>query len=427
MQGQSPSAMVAVAENRTPERKPDRLLAWLSLRGSWGRHRSLAAEIACFILVSSCGSPPRAAHSPTPANAASKSESAQMSVPRTIVTRDDATSIDEIAARARISFGERRFDDAARDFDRIVELDPDGAFARESWFDSAAAHDELGDLDGAASRYLEVARRYPADPLAREALVRSVRLLTYLERWDAAGAAADLLISRAPELPALHQIVAYGGKSLALVFSGNTDAAEYFLNKGRDIVEAKRLDAAGALPRDLAGLYFALGELRRIRGEKIVFVPVPPNFAAVLEERCQLLLDAQSAYSDAMRAYDAHWSAMAGYRVGELYQRLHEDLMRIPPPTAATTRARADLFAGAMRLRYAVLLRKGLAMMEHTLTLAERTGEHSDWVTRASASKGALEKSIRDEEAALDRLPYSRTDLERALDEVGRRSARPKR
>jgi tetratricopeptide (TPR) repeat protein len=348
-------------------------------------------------------------------------------IPRTIVTKDSAIGVDEIAARARASFAERRFDDAARDFDRILDLDPEGQFSGEAWFYSAAAHDELGDLDGASTRYLEMARRYPDDSRSREALVRAVRLLTYLERWDAAGRVADQLLLRSAELAPLHQIVAYGGKSLSLVFSGNVDSADYFLNKGRDIVDAQRLDAAGALPRDLAGLYFALGERRRIRGEKIEFVPVPADFPAVLEARCQLLLDAQSAYSDAMRAYDSHWSAMAGFRVGELYQRLHEDLMRIPPPSAVTTQAKADLFNGAMRLRYAVLLRKGLSMMEHTLSLAERTGERSEWVSRASASKTALEKNIRDEEAALDRLPYSRADLERALEEVGRRNARPKR
>jgi hypothetical protein len=248
-------------------------------------------------------------------------------------------------------------------------------------------------------------------------------LLTYLERWPDAGRAADLLLTRTSELPPLHRIVAFGGKALSLVFSDDPDAAEYFLNKGRDVVEGERLDVAGALPRDLAGLYFALGELRRIRGEKIVFVPVPPDFPVVLESRCQLLLDAQSAYSDAMRAYDAHWSAMAGFRVGELYQRLHEDLMRIPPPKAATTQARAELFQGAMRLRYSILLRKGLAMMEHTLTLAGRTGERSEWVERAAASKHALEQGMREEEAALDKLPYSRAELEKALDDVGRRSA----
>lgn len=343
------------------------------------------------------------------------------------MTPNEAIGIDEIVARARESFAARRFADAARDFDRAVLLDPEGPFAKEALFDGAAAHDEDGDLDGAAARYLEVSRRYPGDAVAREALVRSVRLLTYLERWDAAGRAADALLLKPADLPPIERVVAYGGKSLSLVFSDDPEAAEYFLNKGRDVVESASLDAAGELPRDLAGLYFALGELRRIRGERIEFVPVPPNFPAVLESRCQLLLDAQSAYSDAMRAYDAHWSAMAGFRVGELYQKLHEDLMRIPAPAAATTRAKADLFAGAMRLRYAVLLRKGLAMMEHTLALAERTGERSEWISRAGASKAALERSIREEDAALDKLPYSRAELEQALEEVGKRNSRRSR
>lgn len=427
MPGQSPFATRIAAQNVEAERTRDPELARVSLRGARRRWRATAAKAACFILVSSCGAHREQAVASSGAAVAVRGEPTTVPVPRTIVTQDSAIGVDEVAARARASFAERRFEDAARDFDRILELDPEGAFASEAWFFSAAAHDELGDLDGASTRYLEMVRRFPNDSRLLEALVRSVRLLTYLERWDAAGRAADLLLVRTRELPPLHQIVAFGGKSLSLVFSGNVDSAEYFLNKGRDVVDAGRLDSAGALPRDLAGLYFALGELRRIRGEKIEFVPVPPNFPAVLEARCQLLLDAQSAYSDAMRAYDAHWSAMAGFRVGELYQRLHEDLMRIPPPSAATSRERAELFNGAMRLRYAVLLRKGLAMMEHTLSLAERTGERSDWIARATASKGALEKGIRDEEAALDRLPYSRAELERALEEVGRRSAGPKR
>jgi tetratricopeptide (TPR) repeat protein len=412
------------AENAGAETMRDRQLARLSLRQALPPLRALAAEAACFLLVSACGASAGHTGPPNAVRAPAARDPSAVPVPRTIVTKDSVESVDEIVARGRASYAERRFEAAARDFDRIIELDPDGAFAKEAWFDSAASHDELGDLEGAATRYLETARRYPTDPIARESLVRSVRLLTYLERWDAAGKAADLLIVRVRELAPLQQIVAYGGKSLALVFSGNSDTAEHFLNKGRDVVDAQRLDAAGALPRDLAGLYFALGELRRIRGEKIEFVPVPADFPAVLEARCQLLLDAQSAYSDAMRAYDAHWSAMAGFRVGELYQRLHHDLMRIPAPSAATTRAKADLFAGAMRLRYAILLRKGLSMMEHTLTLADRTGERSEWVAKASASKNLLEKGIRDEEAALDKLPYSRRDLEQALEEVGRRAER---
>jgi tetratricopeptide (TPR) repeat protein len=391
-----------------------------------GRHVPGATALLVAILLGGCAAAPaagsRAPHVEAPPSAAAPGE---MAVPRTVVTPHDASSVDEIFAQARADFAERRFADAARGFDRIVELDPDGAFAKEAWLHGGAAHDEFGDLHGAAARYEEVARRYPNDPMAREALVRAVRVLTYLERWPAAGQAADALLANGGALGSIERVVAYGGKALALVFSEDPDSASYYIEKGRDVIEQERLDSAGTLPRDLAPLYFALGELRRIRGYRIRFDPVPPKFAEVLEQRCQLLLDAQSAYSDTMRAYDAHWSAMAGYRVGELYQKLHEELMHVPAPaSAATTPAKAQLFEGAMRLRYAVLLRKGLAMMEHTLSLSERTGERSEWVVRAGEAKRSLERSIRDEDAAIARLPYSRADLERALEELGRRKSR---
>ena len=388
-------------------------------------HRLVLRVLPVAAALAGCGAAPaRSPNAPASGRSTGPTPPTFTAVPRTVVTPTDASSVEEIFARARADFARRRFADAARGFDRIVELDPEGGFAKEAWLRGGTAHDELGDLDGAAARYQEVERRYPEDPMAQEALVRAIRVLTYLERWPAAGLAADALLAKVSALGSVERIVAYGGKALALVFSSEPDTASYFIEKGRDVIETERLDSAGTVPRDLAELYFALGELRRIRGERIHFDPVPPKFAEALEARCQLLLDAQSAYSDTMRAYDAHWSAMAGYRVGELYQKLHEELMRVPAPAAATTLARAQLFEGAMRLRYAVLLRKGLTMMEHTLSLSVRTGEQSEWVARAGQAKAALERSIRDEDAAIARLPYSKADLEKALEDLGHRKPR---
>jgi hypothetical protein len=252
--------------------------------------------------------------------------------------------------------------------------------------------------------------------LTREALVRAVRLHCFLEQWARAGAAADLLLANRNELRPLERIVAHGGKALAVLHEGNLERATEHVDRGRAIILEERLDAAGTLPRDLAQLYFALGEIRRVLAERIRFQPLPRDFVAALEERCQLLLDAQSAYSDAMRAYDAHWSAMAGYRVGELYQRLHQDLMAIEPPPTADTVARRQLFEAAMRLRYSVLLDKALAMMQHTRQMATNTGEQSHWVRQAEASERAIEQAQRAERAALLRLPYTREQLERELE-----------
>jgi hypothetical protein len=114
---------------------------------------------------------------------------------------------------------------------------------------------------------------------------------------------------------------------------------------------------------------------------------------------------------------------MSGYRVGQLYRQLHDDLLAISPPKTADTAEKKQLFGGAMRLRYRVLLEKGLTMMEHTILLSERTGEASAWIDRAKEAKRGLEQALEREKEQLRALPYAEKDIERALRDLGARSA----
>jgi tetratricopeptide (TPR) repeat protein len=388
----------------------------------------LAAALAIGLLLSGCaGAAPRPAEAPEPAPAAAPkaAQPGRVVLPRTIITPDGAVDVAELYDRAFENLQQGHPVEAARGFDRVAQVDPDGPYAPDALYQSAIAHEQAGDRETSLERFEQLTRRFPKNALARQALIRSIRLLCFLERWARAGEAAQLFLTRYTDADPFESVVALSGRALAQLAKGDVDGATYYVEKGRTIVEDHRLDAAGAIPRDLAQLYYALGEARRIRAERIHFDPVPTNFAQVLEERCQLLLDAQSAYSDTMRAYDAHWSAMAGYRVGELYQKLHEDLMAMPRPATADTDARRQLFEGAMRLRYSVLLDKALAMMEHTLTMSARTGEKSAWVEKAQAAKEALQKAQRAEQAALDKLPYTRADLQAALDDLARKTQTP--
>jgi len=246
-------------------------------------------------------------------------------------------------------------------------------------------------------------------------MVRATRLLVFLGRFAPAGLYAERLLKKPEQLSDFDRIAVFSARALALIERGEDQQASYFIEKGRDIIDAKQLDAAGRVPRDLAQLYYALGEYRRVRAERVVFQPMPPNFGAVLEERCQLLLDAQSAYGDSMRAYDAHWSAMAGFRTVELYERLHQDLLAVQPPPSADTELKRQLFDGAVRTRYAILLTKAKAMAEHTLTMAERTGEHSEWVERTRVALKSIDERIAAEDATLAKLPYTRADFEAYL------------
>ena len=92
--------------------------------------------------------------------------------------------------------------------------------------------------------------------------------------------------------------------------------------------------------------------------------------------------------------------------------------MGIPAPPTADSASKKQLFEGAMRLRYSILLDKALTMMEHTLSMATRTAERSAWVLRAEEAKRVIERRMRLEQAAIDRLPYSRDQLKAALERL---------
>jgi tetratricopeptide (TPR) repeat protein len=374
-----------------------------------------------MLLPACAGSPAQPAQSP-------REPAERVTLARTVVTPEEAASLPELYARGRARLQAGDAAGAARELDRVYAIEPGGSLAADALHQAALAHEQAEDREAALSRFERLARDFPDHPLGRDALVRSVRLLAFAERWRQAGEAAERLLARYRDLSPVERIVGLGALALWRVSEGDADKATFHVEKARSLVEEHRLDAAGKIPRDLAQLYFALGEARRLRAERIRFDPLPADFAAALEERCQLLLDAQSAYSDTMRAYDAHWSAMAGYRVGELYQRLHEELMRVPQPKSADSEDRRALFEGAMRLRYSILLDKALAMMNHTLAMAERTGERSGWVERAREAKAKLELARTQENQAIDRLPYSRAELKAALEELAKKVAdKPRR
>ena len=385
-------------------------------RASKRKHSRRFSWLAIAFAVFGCATPRATTAEPRTAAKFSSGSRAPVEVPRTVVTPDSATDITELSKQA-FELGEaRHFEAAGRAYDRIFELEPDGSTGLEALFKAAEMYDYGGLQEQALARYEQVARRFPSSTVDSVARIRALRLLTYLEHYERAGELAELTAAKYTDLQGTSKIAVLSARALSRLAVGDDVQAEYFVSKARDIIEHENLDAAGRLPQELAPVYFALGEVRRLRAERIHFVPVPENFGAALEQRCQLLLDAQSAYSDAMRAYDAHWSAMAGFRVGELYQKLHDELMLVPAPKAADTERRRQLFEGAMRLRYSILLDKAKTMMDHTVTMADRTGEQSPWVLKARQARDAISQATQTERDALARLPYTREQLQSALD-----------
>jgi tetratricopeptide (TPR) repeat protein len=365
--------------------------------------------IACLSLCAACSSSPE----PEVPHIDEDVALAHAVVPVHVVAYSTSELLAEME-RARAFMLVDRYDEAAKGFDRVMRKAGDPELLALATYESGIAHEGMGDRDVALGRYDKVVRAYGEQPISRNALLRMSRLQGYLERWADLQRSAEMLIAR-EDLPDMDRIEAQGALALALIEQGDSDKARVALGKAQALIDKHGIGRTGMPPVQLAQVSFAEGELRRVASETIKLSPVPPNFGEVLEARCQGLLDAQSAYTEAMRSRDSHWSAMSGYRVGQLYQQLHREAMQIGPPAGSTLKQQ-QLFEAAMRLRYRILLEKGLKMMDGTVRIGERTGESSLWITRARDAKRALEQALTDERTAMQKLPYSEEEIRAALD-----------
>ncbi len=382
---------------------------------------SLALALVVLVAVTGCG----ASATPSPAAPSSAGAPAPVptqEVPETVVSPYSDDELAQQFEHGRELLLAGKIQEAAAVFDKLVRLAPDGQIAPPSLYNAGMCHEDLGDRDAAIDRYAALTTRFPTHASARPALLRAMHLYGYGERWPELVTTAETAL-KLPDLTVLEKIDALGARALGNVEQGKLDEAEKDVSRARDIIEDKHLGESGKPPMELMQVSFALGEVRRLKSEKIGFDPLPPNFTHVLEQRCQALLDAQTAYTDAMRGYDAHWSAMAGYRVGQLYQKLHTEVMQIPPTAAAKTLKQKQLFEATMRLRYRILLEKGLKMMEGTVKLGERTGESSGWVARARDAKKDLEQALTDEKAALAKMPFTEDEIREAMDKLKAKAA----
>jgi tetratricopeptide (TPR) repeat protein len=378
------------------------------------RQGAVSARIALAVAATAC------ACAPAPARPAAAAPPLHIDAEPRIVTAGEVTTEAELAARAERALGEQRWREAADDYGTLFDADRVGPRACEYLFHKALALEGLEDRQGARDAFLELARRFPDDARARVSLVRAATLDAYLEDWTALAAIGDALLVRS-DLEDVDRIVALGSRGLARIELGNDKAASTDILDGLDLADQRHYGERDVLPVAVAQLRFALGELRRVRSERMTLDPLSSDFVAQLEVRCGALLEAQAAYAMAVRSIDPHWATMAGYRVGDMYRALHEELMQIPPPATSKTGRQKQIFYAFMRVRYRVLLEKGLREIDQTIALGERTSDASTWIQRARLARDDMQTALADEKAQIAKMPFTEAEVNAALEAMKKR------
>ena len=338
-----------------------------------------------------------------------------------IVTPGEVTTEPELASKAERLLLVQSWHEAADAYRTLLAADPNGPHAADYMFNLGLALEGAEQRDKARDVFLDLAHRFPDGARARSALVRTATLDAYIEDWKALGAIGDEILARR-DLEDVDRLVGLGARGLSRVELGDDREAAADIHDGLDLSDQLHYGERDVLPVAVAQLRFALGELRRVRSEKITLDPPPPDFVDQLEIRCGGLLEAQQAYAKAVQSVDPHWAAMSGYRVGQMYRELHRSLMQIPPPVTSKTERQKQIFYAFMHKRYRVLLEKGLKEIDQTIALGERTGDSSAWIARAKDAKHEMETALADEKAQMEKMPFTEADIDEALKQLAQKT-----
>ncbi|MCK6545669.1 tetratricopeptide repeat protein [Myxococcota bacterium] len=309
---------------------------------------------------------------------------------------DPLTGLDGYDAAQLVELGNQLysksdFERAVKVYQRLVEHFPDSDLVPAAHYNRGLAFEELKKFDDALAAYQVVLEKFTESASYRDAYFRSAFVYSKLERWREV---ADTFwqIRQLDKLSTMDELEARVGTGVGLFMQDDWASAEKELMSAVRFYETKSKEEF--LPADyfLGQARFYLGEINARMMESIKLNEPDltkqgweERMGDQLEEKCDLLLRAQTNFIRTIRVGHTGWATAAGYRIGSLYERLYDDMMAIPVPPGLGDEAK-EFYLTEIRKKIGVLVSKAIKIYEQSLEMAARVGEKNEWVERTSKS-----------------------------------------
>ena len=291
---------------------------------------------------------------------------------------DDATLFDT-GARA---FAAGQTETAALHFDRLLDAFPGSGQRLPALWNSGLSHQRLSQYGLSLERF----NAYIAKRDEPEAQFHAAFAEYKLLRFDEAARRLHALSERG-DLPPARKGEALLQEGVCRVEAGARADGEKLLRSALALYEKD--DAVDpALP---AQAEFWLGEVYRADFKQVKLDPSvmdEKRLAETLESKAEFLLSAQGHYLRAIRKGDGEWATASGFRIGDLYEQFHDELVAAPLPRGLTEEQRG-LYRSALREKVRNLIGKAIRIYEQTLSTAQRVGAQSGYVSK---TQDALER-----------------------------------
>lgn len=296
-------------------------------------------------------------------------------------------------------------------FTRVEQEFPESALRLPALFNQAICALHLEDGESALRLLARYAAELPpgTDPLLVHRVdLKQGQALHLLGRYGEAAAIFDVLVVE--DLPRPLHIEALVDAGIAHFMDGDRITAEYRFMAARRLAREANETERIQTRFFIAQASFYLAEILRLDFmEHPLTFPGPEELSqgtsleAVLgpqlEEKCQRLLRAQAAFTRTVREGHSGWASAAGYKVGEMYEQLYDELVLLPAPSSLTEQQRA-IYQELLAEKVLVLLEKAIRVWQSTVDMATRTGEENLWVDQARASLERVKGWVLHERAA---------------------------
>jgi TolA-binding protein len=304
--------------------------------------------------------------------------------------------VNELFERAGAALSERRYDDAIRDYDRLLKEFPDSRFSKAALYNCGLAQQGKKDWQGAIARFQILVTSYPGTSDSKDAQFQIGASYAELGNWPTSAAIFAEILERR-DLTADDKIEALGRRGYAQFQLKDFDTAERTFSQAlyyfRSIEKEERLQTDFYL-----GLVkYHLGQIPHERFRAIPLRLPEKQMAIDMENKAHELLVAQRQYIETIKLGNPQWAAASGYQIGSLYEEFYDAFIHAPIPAdllGDDNQDKREVYYEELRKKIRILLEKSLRTHEQNLLMLERLGVQNEWRDKSKLAFAKLQKML---------------------------------
>jgi len=311
-------------------------------------------------------------------------------------THLETYDVAELFERAGKSLSDKRFADAARDYDRLIKEFPDTRYTKASLYNGGLAYEGLKDWPTAVAHFQKLASEHADSSDAKDALFQLGACYAEMGNWPTSATVFAEILER-KDLNADDKIEAMGRRGFAQFQLKDLDTAERTFQSALWYVNSIASEERLETDFYVGLIRYHMGQIAHERFRAIPLRLPEKRMAVDMEDKARLLLAAQRQYIDTIKLGNPQWASASGYQIGSLYEEFYDAFIHAPIPGELLGEAndeKREVYYEELRKKIRILLEKSLRTHEQNLAMLERLGVQNEWRDKSKVAFSKLQKML---------------------------------